>query len=393
MKIGIMVGPGSHAPGIFSQLDHYKLDYEYTNYWPRFEHVISQKGRKKVAGSYIYDISTFIITALWHRIPIINRKKYHLFYNYSIFDRISSFILNNSEVLMAWSQMSLCTMRKVKKNGGTSILEHPMVHVKAWTEIVKEEYKTYGDKNNLQYGLFTSSMIDRMLQEYELADYIHLLSSYAEHSFIEKGVPKEKIVVSPLGVDHDFFKPHQKLNAKEKFVILCVGRLELLKGTHRLLKVFSELKLKNAELWLVGNVLPEMVPFLKQYGEGVKCLGVQSKSKLVELYNSSDLVCLPSIQESFGLVLLEAMACGVPIAASIYSGAPDIIQNEKEGSLFNPFDEVQLKQILMKYYEKPELGLEKGKQARKKIESEFTLYHYGKHLMNLMGKVHKNNTY
>jgi glycosyltransferase involved in cell wall biosynthesis len=183
----------------------------------------------------------------------------------------------------------------------------------------------------------------------------------------------------PLGVNVEKFRPV----AREPgvFRILYAGRLELLKGVHYLLQSFSELKLPNAELWLVGQVLPEMEPILEQFAsDRVRVIGSVPHSDLPRYYQHADAFVFPTLNDAFGLVLLEAMASGLPVITTENSAGPDVIDEAIDGFVV-PIRSVEaLKERLHWLYSHREEAQEMGRRARRKVEQQFTWNHYHQRL-------------
>src|SRR4029434_8535264 len=100
----------------------------------------------------------------------------------------------------------------------------------------------------------------QMLEEYDLADRILVLSEKAEETFLAAGVPREKLFRHQRGVDITRFTP--ALQPPEKFVAVFVGALIKRKGVHHLIDVWRRLALKDAELVLAGTVHDEIRPLL-----------------------------------------------------------------------------------------------------------------------------------
>jgi glycosyltransferase involved in cell wall biosynthesis len=159
------------------------------------------------------------------------------------------------------------------------------------------------------------------------------------HSFNNKA-----IVVNP-GVDTDRFKPLPKKKAGHR--IMHVGGLksgEEYKGLETSLRAMAELKPKypDVQLAVVGN--GERQPYYEKMAAqlgittGVKFYGRLAGQELVEAYQASDVLLLPSHAESFGMVIIEAMACGVPVVASGIDGTPEVVRANETGFLVEPDD-------------------------------------------------------
>jgi phosphatidylinositol alpha-mannosyltransferase len=139
--------------------------------------------------------------------------------------------------------------------------------------------------------------------------------------------------IIPNGIEVSRFK--EKLKRKDKETrILYVGRIEKRKGLIYLLKSFKELaeEFPDARLWVVGSGPQSLRAkfFVKEKGfsKKVKFFGTVSDRRLVEIYCQADIFCSPAwANESFGIILLEAMATGLPIVAFANSGYQEVLKN------------------------------------------------------------------
>ena len=175
-------------------------------------------------------------------------------------------------------------------------------------------------------------------------------SSATRNSCIESGLNEDKLKVIPFGVDTNFFKPIHTPISKDTFRILSVGYFIERKGFEYLIRAIKEVKKKhaNVKLRIIGSGpleydLRNLVSELKLMDE-VDLVANVSDDELLYSYNSSDLFILPSIRdaqgntEGLGVVLLEAMACQLPVIGSNVGGIPDIITDGETGFLVNEKD-------------------------------------------------------
>ena len=175
-------------------------------------------------------------------------------------------------------------------------------------------------------------------------------SSATRDSCLGAGLNGENIQTIPFGVDIDFFKPLELPKNENEFQILSVGYLIERKGFEYLIRAMKEAlkRHENVRLKIVGSgplesKLNNIIEELELVNE-VEIIKNVSDVELLHLYNSSDLFVLPSITDSqgntegLGVVLLEAMACGIPVIGSNVGGIPDIIINNETGLLFNQKD-------------------------------------------------------
>lgn len=168
----------------------------------------------------------------------------------------------------------------------------------------------------------------------------------------------ERIHLIPPGVDHGIFKPGDKLAAKAKLghqdkkILLFVGRLQPLKAADTAIRALGALsatgrvELDVTRLLIVGGASgvagrgePERLMALAEdlgVGGAVEFMPAQPQRTLGELYQAADVCLVPSHTESFGLVALEAQACGVPVVGSAVGGLRAIIRNAETGFLVEP---------------------------------------------------------
>ncbi len=159
--------------------------------------------------------------------------------------------------------------------------------------------------------------------------------------------PKEKIAVITPGVDTNVFKPIDKQKAKQFIkadvkhkIVLFVGRIVPLKGIDSLLYATKILQKRNPKLnvclWIVGGNGNKEKNRSKELNElerlretlnaqtTVNFVGRQTQNDLPYYYNASEVVVMPSYYESFGIVALESMACGIPIITTDAAGAAEL---------------------------------------------------------------------
>lgn len=168
----------------------------------------------------------------------------------------------------------------------------------------------------------------RTIKTTKKADSIICISKATADDLV-KFIPevKDKISIVPLGVEDSF----KQLNyTKKEKVILTVGTVEPRKNLKLLFETFERLpeKLqKDYKIWVIGASgwrNSDIFDKANKLGDKVKFFGYVSDDELVELYNRAEIFAFPSIYEGFGLPLLEAMACGLPIIANNISSIPEV---------------------------------------------------------------------
>jgi glycosyltransferase involved in cell wall biosynthesis len=158
-------------------------------------------------------------------------------------------------------------------------------------------------------------------------------------------ISDNKIIIIPSGVDLDKFKPSIGKNVNY-YRLLFVGRLSIQKNIPLLIKSFKRVVnngIDNISLSIVGNGeekdrIIDIIRREKLEGK-IVMHGALRGRKLHQMYKDSDIFILTSRAESFGIVLLEAMASGLPIIASNIPGIRNVVENGKTGLLVSPTEE------------------------------------------------------
>jgi len=175
------------------------------------------------------------------------------------------------------------------------------------------------------------------------------ISEFVKIQLIAAGVNEGLISVRYLGVDTERFKPdplagkawREKFNLRPTDVILSsVSYLRPFKNPDILVRACQELKSRDVNFRLFvagdGDMLPDLKSLSKELGvdDHIHWLGNVADPR--NLLQASDIFLLASTGEAFGLVLAEAMACGVPIVGSDSGSVPEVIEPRKSGQLFTP---------------------------------------------------------
>jgi phosphatidylinositol alpha-mannosyltransferase len=206
-----------------------------------------------------------------------------------------------------------------------------------------------------------------------LADLLHgrIAVSGAARHFITRYFPGEYRII-PNGVDLDRYaqaEPFEELR-DGTLNILFVGRFEERKGLSHLLKAYHRLRKRHvdARLLVIGDG-PKRREYRRFVGlrgiRDVEFLGRVSDDDKVRYFASADIFCAPNTgQESFGIVLLEAMAAGVPIVASDIHGFKNVVQRNVQGLLVEPRNARALAAGLYALARDPDLRHEMGEAGR-----------------------------
>lgn len=204
--------------------------------------------------------------------------------------------------------------------------------------------------------------------EYDESDLIVTPSRFAYDSFVARGIPESRLAMVPYGVDTDVYKPVPKRD--EVFRILFVGALSIRKGLPHLLEAVAGLKWRDAELVLRGGDTPESAELLRGYRGSIPLVrvGPQPRERLKNLYSGASVLVLPSIEDGFGLVIGQALACGTPVVATTHSGGPDVIEDARNGFIVPPRDSGAIREALTRLREDPSSLAAMRVEARHRVE-------------------------
>ena len=191
-----------------------------------------------------------------------------------------------------------------------------------------------------------------------------------------------KLQTVRLGVDVHAFRPAQPRigdDSKRPLRVLCVGRLTPLKGQAVLLEAIAELKRRGvaAEVTMVvdgpsRDSLEELVRRL-EVAPLVEFTGAVGQDEIRAHYAAADVFCLPSFAEGLPVVLMEAMAMGLPVVTTRITGTPELVEDGTSGRLVSPARSDQLADALAELACAPERARSIGRAGREKVRAEFDL--------------------
>ncbi|MGB9936888.1 MAG: glycosyltransferase family 4 protein [Methanobacterium sp.] len=210
---------------------------------------------------------------------------------------------------------------------------------------------------------------------------------YNESEFLKPF--KDKLIWIPPGVDIEKYS-NSSLNIRNNHnipensdIILFVGVISKShshKGVDYLINAFKEVLEETQDVYLVlvgeGNLVPEYKKMAQNLGisNNVIFAGFVSEDELIGYYNSSNMVVLPSttVQEGFGMVLIEGNACRKPVIGSEIGGIQYVIENGKTGLLVPPKNSHALAKSIIEILNNKNLSKKMGNAGRKLVEDKYT---------------------
>jgi len=185
-------------------------------------------------------------------------------------------------------------------------------------------------------------------------------------------------VLLPYGVDSARFTPPTVSLSDRRFRVLFVGNVSIRKGIEYLLEAWKKWPSEEAELIVAGGFDPEIGRVIRQDLGRVRFLGNVPFDTLHALYRSVDVLVLPSLSEAFGLVVLEAMASGVPVLVTRNCGAP--VRDGIDGFVVATRDPGAIAERLEVLRRDPSLRRRLGMAARERVVAGYTWQHYRRRL-------------
>jgi glycosyltransferase involved in cell wall biosynthesis len=380
MQITISVLGRFHLFHLARELqDHGYLRRLITSY-PVFETVRSGVARENIESLVAHEILNRIGVNFPQALRSIFNPQYLVF---EFFDYHASYhIPCDTDIFVGLSSGSLHSLRRAKRLGAITVLERGSTHMLHQRQVLTEEYERLGIKATIVHPM----VVDKELAEYREADFISVPSQYVKRTFLDQGIPENKLIQNPYGVNlTNFFPVPKKDNV---FRVIHCGTLSIRKGLHYLLQAFWELNLPKAELWLIGALTKEIVPFLKKYlSPAIVLKGHLPERELHTYYSQGSVYCLASIEEGLAVVQAQAMACGLPVVTTTNTGGEDIVRNGVDGFIVPIRDVDALKEKILYFYENEAARRAMGASALDRVKEGFTWKDYADRMINHYQKI------
>jgi glycosyltransferase involved in cell wall biosynthesis len=241
-----------------------------------------------------------------------------------LFDRWAAAGLGRSgaDAVIACEISALSTFRAAKRRGIETLLDAPSIHHAAQDRL---------------HGTTDSPGLHRRIvavkdAEIALADHVLTVSELARQTYLEAGVPPEKVHAVPLGADLGLFSPDGWEKTGD-FTFLFSGATIHRKGFDLLLEAFDRARAAHPGVRLrLAGPRGDSAHLLDRRGpEGIDALGALPQPELAAELRRADALVLPSRNDSYGMVVAEALASGTPVLVSEMVGAKDLVTEGKTG--------------------------------------------------------------
>lgn len=225
---------------------------------------------------------------------------------------------SRSRLIYGVDSCAEATFRQASAMGMVRVAECPGVHPQFMQGILAE---TFGGSGQ---AYLAAPIPQRKLRTYELADVLVTHSAIHTRSFVEAGLPCDRIFECPLWVDTDLFHAEGRplgAGSSGRLRALFAGRVNVLKGIPWLCDALRRVQ-ADVDLTVVGTADAKGRELLGRAPANVTWHPPVTKPELRAIYQRHDVLVLPSLMDTFGSVALEAMACGLPVIVTDHCGVP-----------------------------------------------------------------------
>jgi len=304
---------------------------------------------EEVLAPYIHSIPYFHVV---YRLAIMTTGWDLQYREKMYFDNSVKRLMPECDIFMGIAASFLESAKVARSRGAGVIVDRPCSHIEEQDRLLLEEAKLEG----IHLKPIDPRVVRREVEEYEFADFITVPSAFAARSFYARGFSENKIRVIPYGIDLGVFHPVGTPDPEE-FRVLFVGQLSLRKGIGHLLRAFEKLQHPRKKLILIGGILPEVSKIVHEFASRlpIEILGHVPQPTLKVHMSQSHVFVLPSIEDGYGLVMSQSMACGTPVVATTNTGAEMLITEGVEGFIVPAADDDALTDRLQAFADDPDM--------------------------------------
>ncbi|MEW6367910.1 MAG: glycosyltransferase family 4 protein [Acidobacteriota bacterium] len=230
------------------------------------------------------------------------------------------------DVFIGYETSSLHCLEFCRSRGIAGILDQGQVHFNRHHFLSEAGFDPmFGDRE-------TETRVEEVkAAELDLARLVLVPSSLSRAALLDAKVPEQKIRLVPYGYDPDVFFPKTAYRASGPLRIVYAGALTRRKGLTFLMDALRALDTASIEVTLIGGDADASGLIGRDTPSWLRRIPFTLPNGLRALFQEADVLVLPSLLDSFGLVALEAMACGTPAIVSDRTGAADLVENGTHG--------------------------------------------------------------
>lgn len=211
-------------------------------------------------------------------------------------------------------------------------------HILHLERVMRDEARRAGSSSP---GFVSARMVRRVLAELERASAIRVCSETARRTFVEHGVDAGRVHVIPIGINLEHFRPAPQPDAV--FRVMVVASVTPRKGVHDAIAAFERARLSNAEMVIIGGTGDRwgrrLVAEVTQRCPSIRLEHLDvNREPVARHYGRATVLVHAAVEDGFGLVIPQALACGRPVVATRESGASEVIRDGETGFVVDARD-------------------------------------------------------
>lgn len=353
--------------------------------YPRFK--LRNEGLpQKLIHTFPWINSSYMAFPWKHRLSATAIQQWHNF-NALTFGAWVAGKMPECDLYVGLSGSTLPGGKVAHQRGARYICDRGSAHIRVQDQLLREEHKLWG----VPYAGIDPRAVAREEAEYAEADCITVPSSFAMRSFLSQGVPFSKLRLLPYGVNLSCFQPMAKPDSS-RFDVLFVGGMSLQKGVQYLVQAYQKINHPAKSLTFVGAPSQDVISLMTKrdlWPSDARVLGHMPQTELQNVMSRSHVMVLPSIQEGFGMVMAQAMACACPVIVSHNTGGEDLFSDGQEGFTVPIRDVNALNERLQQLADQPDLRATMGQRALARVQSLGGWHDYGEKAMSIYAELLK----
>ena len=252
----------------------------------------------------------------------------------------------------------------VQRAGGRAVLSYPIAHNRYQLQLYAEEAQAAPEFAAAlpRMEWLPQEYSERLEEERAMPARIIVRSSFVRQSFVDLGYDANRIAITPYGADTEQFTPRAEPRRDGVFRAVFVGQIGQRKGISYLLQGYEKFRRPDCELHIVGTYAPGHEVYAR-YRDLYRHTPHVPQKDLPSLFRDADVFVFPSLIEGMPLVVLEAMACGLPVITTTH-GPGDIVRDGIDGFFVPIRDSEAIAARLEQLYRDPSLREQMGRNAR-----------------------------
>lgn len=293
--------------------------------------------------------------------------------------------LGAPNAVVAYAGFAAPVFAWAERNRSRRVLNYPIAHHRYHLALRNEEAELVPEFACTWPELvgFTPQYMAELDAEINAADSVLVGSGFCARTFTACGVDTAKVHVIPYGVDLDIFSPSLANGRQADFGVIYAGQFSQRKGISYLLEGYRRFAGPGTALTLVGKPMGSMAP-LEPFASWFRHVPHLTRPDLAAEYCRHDVFVFPTLLEGMGLVVAEAMACGLPIITTA-NGPDELVRDGVDGFIVPQRDPAAIAEKLELLRADPELRRRMGASAALRAH-EFTWAVYCRRFQGLLDK-------